>query len=65
MTKGMVKTEDFPGHPSDWRFEANLTRFSGPTINGTHQQSQVGQQHNCIVSHVDMERQTVDFKFAP
>lgn len=59
MTKGLVKTEDFPGHESDWRFEANLLRFTGPK--GTTYQ--VGQQHDCIVAEVDMERQMVDFKF--
>ncbi|MCP5534958.1 MAG: ribonuclease R [Akkermansiaceae bacterium] len=60
MTKGLVKTEDFPGHETDWRFEANLTRFTGPK----GLSYQVGQQHDCIVANVDMERQMVDFKFA-
>ncbi|MBT8043852.1 MAG: VacB/RNase II family 3'-5' exoribonuclease, partial [Verrucomicrobiae bacterium] len=60
MTKGLVKTEDFPGHETDWRFEANLVQFSGPQ----GKKYKVGQQHNCIVANVDMERQMVDFKFA-
>ncbi|MBT7960091.1 MAG: ribonuclease R [Akkermansiaceae bacterium] len=57
MTKGLIKSEDFG--PGEWRFEANLLRFTGP--NG--HSYQVGQQYNCIVANVDMERQMVDFKF--
>lgn len=57
MTKGLVKTEDFPR--GEWRFEANLLRFTG--ANG--QELKIGQQHNCHVAHVDMERQMVDFVF--
>ncbi len=57
MTKGLIKSEDFG--PGEWRFEANLLRFTGP--NG--HSYQVGQQYDCIVANVDMERQMVDFKF--
>ena len=57
MTKGLIKSEDFS--PGEWRFEANLLRFTGP--NG--HSYQVGQQYDCIVANVDMERQMVDFKF--
>ncbi|MFK7909851.1 MAG: ribonuclease R [Akkermansiaceae bacterium] len=58
MTKGLIKTEDFG--PGEWRFEANLLRFTGPNDHSY----QVGQQYDCIVANVDMERQMVDFKFA-
>ena len=58
MTKGLIKIEDFD--PGEWRFEANLLRFTGPN----EQTYQVGQQYNCVVAEVDMERQMVDFKFA-
>ena len=57
MTKGLIKSADFG--PGEWRFEANLLRFTGP--NG--HSYQVGQQYDCIVANVDMERQMVDFKF--
>ncbi|MDG0995266.1 MAG: ribonuclease R [Akkermansiaceae bacterium] len=57
MTKGLIKSEDFG--PGEWRFEANLLRFTGP--NG--HSYQIGQQYDCIVANVDMERQMVDFKF--
>ena len=62
MTKGMIKTEDFPGAREgvDWQFEANLIRFNGPK----GASYQVGQQHDVHVANVDMERQMVDFKFA-
>ena len=59
MTKGLIKSEEFPGYASEWRFEANLLQFSGPS----GQVFKIGQQHKCVVSEVDMERQMVDFKF--
>ena len=59
MTKGLVKSEDFPGYPSDWTFEPTLLRFSGPK----GQELTIGQQHDCHIANVDMERQMVDFKF--
>lgn len=58
MTKGLIKTEDFD--PGEWRFEANLLRFNGPN----NQVYKIGQQYQCHVAEVDMERQMVDFKFA-
>ena len=62
QTKGLIKTEDLPALKSgkEWQFEANLMRFTGPY----EQMFTVGQQHQCHVSHVDMEQQRVDFKFA-
>ena len=58
LTKGMIKSEDFP--PGQWQLEATLNRFIGPkgaTL-------KIGQQHQVKVAHVDMEQQRVDFKFA-
>lgn len=62
MTKGLIKTEDFAGarEGAEWRFEENLTRFTGPK----GKEYKVGEQYKCIVGNVDMERQMVDFKFA-
>ncbi|MGB1874566.1 MAG: RNB domain-containing ribonuclease, partial [Akkermansiaceae bacterium] len=59
MTKGLVKTEEFPGYPSEWVFEPALLRFRGPS----GQEFTVGQQHECHIAEVDMERQMVDFRF--
>ena len=67
MTKGLIKIEDFPVGSSrrgdrfedQWRFEANLLRFTGPNDHSY----QIGQQYDCVVANVDMERQMVDFKF--
>lgn len=62
QTKGLIKTEDFPPLKGgeEWRFEANLMRFTGPF----EKMFTVGQQHQCHVAHVDMEQQRADFKFA-
>lgn len=57
MTKGMIKTEDFP--QGDWTYEETLMRYTGS--NGKIYT--VGQQHQVKVSNVDMELQRVDFVF--
>ncbi|MGB2402770.1 MAG: ribonuclease R [Akkermansiaceae bacterium] len=61
MTKGLIKSEDFPHcrQRGEWRFEANLLRFSGPKGS----KLTIGQQHRCHIAKVDMERQMVDFIF--
>ena len=61
MTKGLIKSEDFPHcrEGGEWRFEANLLRFTGPKDS----KLTIGQQHLCHIANVDMERQMVDFKF--
>ena len=59
MTKGLIKTEEFPGYQNDWGFEPTLLRFRGPK----DQEFTIGQQYKCHISEVDMERQMVDFKF--
>ena len=62
MTKGLIKSEDFPHcrEGGEWRFEANLLRFAGPKGS----ELTIGQQHQCHIAKVDMERQMVDFTFA-
>lgn len=60
MTKGMVKTEDFPHFPGDgaWDYDPNMLRYRTPQ----GKELSVGQQHKVQVAHVDMELQRVDFK---
>ncbi len=58
LTKGLIKLEDFP--EGEWRLEESMSRFIGP--HGA--ELKMGQQHQVVVAHVDMEEQRVDFKFA-
>ncbi|NWK57324.1 ribonuclease R [Verrucomicrobiaceae bacterium N1E253] len=59
MTKGMIKTEDFPdADRSEWLYDPTLLKYSGPR----GQELGIGQQHQVQVAHVDMELQRVDFR---
>ena len=59
--KRVLVIEDFPAtrEGGGWTFESTLLRFTGPK----GKELTIGQQHQCHIANVDMERQMVDFKF--